>query len=223
MIRLGPTVDQGNAHNLWVEHIGKHIAETGSDRASVCREMGLNPRAMYEWFERRAGVSLGSTIKVCLHLGVSMDAVFGPPNAHVTSPTPPMTLPGKKGPRQRHDHAMRVRAQAALDSTLVAAEPLTLRAVSDQLGVSTGYLRYWFPNEVAALNAINRRRLLEARETRQRRDAALIQSTVQAMLKLGTYPGRKRVESALRAAGTSLMSASNLNAYRTAIALNVKR
>jgi hypothetical protein len=43
------------------------------------------------------------------------------------------------------------------------------------------------------------------------------------MLKQGTYPGRKRVEAAMRAAGTSLMSSSNLNAYRTAIALNLKR
>lgn len=223
MIRLGPTVDQGDAHNRWVDYIAKHIAEAGSDRASVCREMGLNPRAMYEWFERRAGVSLGSALKVCLRLGVSMDAVFGPPNSHVTSATPPMALPGREGPRQRHDHAMRVRAKAALDSTLVAAEPLTLRAISDQLGVSTGYLRYWFPNEVAALNAINRRRLLETREIRQRLDAALIESTVHAMIKQGTYPGRKRVEAAMRAAGTSLMSSSNLNVYRTAIALKLKR
>ncbi len=40
---------------------------------------------------------------------------------------------------------------------------------------------------------------------------------------VGTYPGRKRFEAALRAAGTSLMSSSNLGVYRTAILLNVKR
>jgi hypothetical protein len=178
---------------------------------------------MYEWFERGAGVSLESALKVCLHLGLSMDAVFGAPDSHVTSATPTTPLPATSAPRKRHDRAMLARARAALDSTLADPAPVTLRAVSEQLGVSTGYLRYWFPREVVALHAIHRRILLEARELRQRRDAALIESTVRAMLQAGTYPARKRVEAALRTAGTSLLSSSNLGAYRTALLLNIKR
>lgn len=223
MIRLGPAIDQEHTHKRWVDHIARHVVATGSDRASTCRLIGLNPRAMYEWFERGAGVSLESALKVCIHLGISMDAVFGDPDAQVAIAPPPTPHPATKPPRKRYDLATRVRAKAALDSAVADAAPLTLRAVSGQLDVSTGFLRYWFPQEVAALRAIHHRRLLEARELRERRDAACIESTVRAMLQAGTYPARKRVETALRAAGTSLLSASNLGVYRTALLSNVKR
>ena len=134
----------------------------------------------------------------------------------------PTPHPTSKPARRRHDLATRVQAKAALDDAIADVQPRTLLAISERLDVSTGYLRYWFPKEVAALRAIHRRRLLEARELRQQRDAALIESTIQAMLRAGTYPGRKRIEAALRAAGTSLLSSSNLAVYRMALLLNVK-
>ena len=223
MIRLGPSVEQENVHKRWVTHIAQHVAATGSDRASTCRQIGLNPRAMYEWFERGAGVSLESVLKVCLHLGISIDAVFGAPDAQVPVKSLPTPHPTSKPARRRHDLATRVQAKAALDDAIADVQPRTLLAISERLDVSTGYLRYWFPKEVAALRAIHHRRLLEARELRQQRDAALIESTIQAMLRAGTYPGRKRIEAALRAAGTSLLSSSNLAVYRMALLLNVKR
>ncbi len=77
MIRLGPTVDQENTHKRWTDHIAQHVVATGSDRASICRQIGLNPRAMYEWFERGGGVSLESALKVCL---LSSDIQNCPPD-----------------------------------------------------------------------------------------------------------------------------------------------
>jgi len=222
MIRIGPTMSQEGVHKRWCEHIAQRVAAAGSDRASACRDMGLNPRAMYEWFERGARAGLGSVLKVCLHLGISMDSVLGAPDSHVPSANSLPPQPSTKGPRKKHDLTTRVLAKEALDHTLGDPARLTLRAVSERLGVSTGYLRYWFPREVAALNAIRRRRVLQEREMRQRRAAALIETTVRAMVEVGTYPGRKRVENALRADGTSLMSSPNLHVYRAAIRRNVK-
>lgn len=223
MIRIGPTLGQRDVHKRWCEHVAQRVAAAGSDRASSCREMGLNPRAMYEWFERGARAGLGSVLKVCLHLGISMDAVFGASDSHMFSAKSLTPQPSTKGPRKKHDLAMRVRAKEALDHTLADPAPLALRAVSEQLGVSTGYLRYWFPREVAALNAMRLQRVLQEREMRQRRAAALIETTVRAMVDVGTYPGRKRIETALRAEGTSLMSSPNLRVYREALMRNVKR
>ncbi len=128
-----------------------------------------------------------------------------------------------KPPRKKHDLATRVLAKAALDSAIAEAQPPTLRAIAKQMDVSTGFLRYWFSAEVAALHAIHTRLCVEERELRQRREAELVESTVQGMVESGTYPGRKRVEASLRRSGASLLSSTNFTAYRTALAALVKR
>jgi hypothetical protein len=51
----------------------------------------------------------------------------------------------------------------------------------------------------------------------------LTESIVQALVREGTYPGRKRVEAELRAGGASLLSPPNLRVYKVALVSNVKR
>ncbi len=133
------------------------------------------------------------------------------------------TIPEEKTAARRHDHETRVRGKSALRAAVAEVNPPTLAAVAERLEVSTGFLRYWFADEVAALRAVHQRRLAEARELRRRRDADLIEATVRSMVQEGVYPGRKRFEAALREAGTSLLTSSNLGVYRTALLLNVKR
>jgi hypothetical protein len=223
MIRLGLVIDQETTHKLWIDHVGRHIADAGSDRAAACRRIGLNPRAMYEWFDRGATVSLESLLKVCIHLGISMDAVFGSSGPTRAHSSPPALTATARPPRKKHDVATRVLAKATLDGAIAEVQPPTLRAIATQLDVSTGFLRYWFPAEVAALHAIHGRLRVEAREERQRREQQLVESIVHGLVESGTYPGRKRVEASLRLAGASLLSSPNLRVFRTTLLARVKR
>lgn len=219
LICLNGTVDANSVHQRWVDGLSTRIAALGTDRASFCRGVGLNPRAMNAWINRGTCPSIESLAKVLGGLQLSAaelftPTTFSPESIGATRVCEPVTVI-----RRRHQHPVevRVRAAALLDQAAVASRPPTLREIAASLHVSTGFIRYWHPQRVALL----RRRHVEVHRTdrlsRLERHRLEVGSAVKLLRASGVFPGRKAVEAAVRAKGATLIDPRNYEAYRSAL------
>lgn len=220
LIALNAAIDPEAVHQRWTDTVSRRIADMGCDRATLCRRVGLNPRAMNAWMTRGTGVSIESLIRVLGGLQMSVLDVFGSiASAERQSASAGTTLPCNTAPRREH-HSAEVRARAAslLDHAAAADQPQKLRDIAAMLGTSTGFIRYWHSQKVAHL----RRRHLEIQRTermaRLERHCREVEAAVEQLKANGVFPGRKAVEAAVRARGASLIEPQNYRAYRLALA-----
>lgn len=219
LIALNVSIDPGAVHQRWIDTLSARIAAMGSDRATMCRRVGLNPRAMNPWINRGTGVSIDSLMKVLGGLQMSAFDVFGSTalpvrRTHRSRGTTSVHVTG----RLQH-HSVEVRAQAAylLDRAAIAAQPPKLRDIAAMLGTSTGFVRYWYPEKVAHLRLRHREIEHAARQARVERHRLEVAVAVERLRASGIFPGRKAVEAAVRARGASLIQPQNYGAYRTAL------
>jgi hypothetical protein len=224
LIAINGSVDPDTVHPRWAESVSLRIAEMGLDRAAFCRRVGLNPRAMNAWINKGSGLSIDSLIKVLGGLDVSIsDVLFRRRSSRRVRQRPAGS--SSKTPRRRQSHPieLRVRASSLLDEAVAADEPVRLNEVATALGASTGFLRYWYPTKVALL----RQRHLDieraAREARQERHRHAVAAAVEQLISKGVYPGRKKVEAAVRARGASLIEPHNFTAYQSAVRASSRR
>ena len=218
LIAMNNSVDPDIVHQRWVDTVSVRIAEIGIDRAAFCRRVGLNPRAMNAWLNKGSGLSIDSLTKVIAGLGISVADVFGRhPPLRRTRPKPAGSSGKPSRRRQTHPADVRARASLLLDEAITAAQPSKLNDVAATLGTSTGFLRYWHPSKVALL----RQRHLEierlARHARLDRHQHDVAAAVEQLIAKGVYPGRKKVEAAVRARGASLIAPQNYATYRVAL------
>lgn len=218
LIAINNLVDPLVVHKRWIDVVSARIGEMGCDRATLCRRVGLNPRAMNTLLNRGCGMTLDSFAKVLGGLGMSVSQVFAPPQGRSRSAVSRDSAVAKR-PQRRQSHSLdvRLRAAALLDDAAAADTPPKLLDVASKLGTSTGFLRYWHPEKVAALRARHLHIEQTDRNARVERHRQVIADTVHQLLSRGVYPGRKAVESAARAAGVSLIEPRNYAAYRSAL------
>ena len=219
LIALNAAIDQDAVHRRWTETVSRRIANMGCDRATLCRRVGLNPRAMNAWMTRGTGVSIDALIKVLGGLQMSVLDVFGSRDPAVRQSSAAVERPPCKTSPRREHHSLEVRARAAslLDQAAAADQPQMLREIAATLGTSTGFIRYWHPQKVANL----RSRHLEVQRTerlsRLERHRREVEAAVERLKANGVFPGRKAVEAAVRARGASLIQPRNYAAYRLAL------
>lgn len=219
LISLNAAIDPDAVHRRWTDAVSRRIADMGCDRATLCRGVGLNPRAMNAWMTRGTGVSIDALIKVLGGLQMSVLDVFGSIDPAARQSSAAGERPHCKTAVRREHHSLEVRALAAslLDQAAAADQPKMLREIAATLGTSTGFIRYWHPQKVANLRSrhleIQRTERL-ARLERHRRD---VEAAVEQLKANGLFPGRKAVEAAVRARGASLIQPQNYAAYRLAL------
>jgi len=219
LIALNVSINPGGVHQRWIDTVSARIADMGCDRATLCRRVGLNPRAMNPWFNRGTGVCIHSLTKVLSGLQMSAFDVFGPtvlPVRH--NPRSGGTPSGEVTSRREH-HSLEVRAQAAclLDQAAIAEKPPKLRDIAAMLGTSTGFVRYRHPEKVARLRHRHVEIQRAARQARVERHRLEVAAAVERLRASGVFPGRKLVEAAVRARGASLIDPQNYIAYRSAL------
>lgn len=219
LIALNVAIDPEAVHRRWIDTVSRRIADMGCDRATLCRRVGLNPRAMNAWMTRGTGVSIDSLTKVLGGLQISILDVFGSTGSVMRRRAGADGMPPSKAGRRREHHSVEVRSRAAslLDQAAAADQPTKLRDIAAMLGTSTGFVRYWHPEKVALL----RRRRLEIeraeRQARIERHRLEIAAAVERLRASGVFPGRKAVEAAIRTRGASLIEPQNYSAYRSAL------
>lgn len=110
-----------------------------------------------------------------------------------------------------------------LDEAVASDVPIRLKEVASALGTSTGFLRYWYPTKVALLRQRHLDIQRAARQARQERHRHAVAAAVEQLISNGVYPGRKKVEAAVRARGASLIEPQNYTTYRNALRSSSRR
>jgi TniQ len=219
LIVLNASIDPTTVRQRWVDAVSRLCADLACDRATLCRRVGLNPRAMNSWVNKGTAVSVESLTKVIEGVKTSATRVFGPAarragrlvHSHGSSPV-------HTSPRVVH-HPVEVRARTGclLDQALAAAMPPKLCEVAAALGTSTGFVRYWHAEKVARLRERHLELERAAHEARLEHHRAEVAAAVERVRSSGKFPGRKAVEAALRTRGVSLIEPLNYRAYRAVL------
>ena len=219
LISLNAAIDPDAVHRRWTDTVSRRIAEMGCDRATLCRRVGLNPRAMNAWMTRGTGVSIDALIKVLGGLQMSVLDVFGSMDPAARQSSAAGERPPCKTSVRREHHSLEVRARAAslLDQAVAANQPQMLREIAATLGTSTGFIRYWHPQKVVHLRSRHLEIQRTERLSRLERHRREVEAAVERLKANGVFPGRKAVEAAVRARGASLIQPRNYAAYRLAL------
>ncbi len=200
----------------WLSFIDEAVASLGKgQRAALCRRMGFQPRAFNAWLQRQDRVSIGAIVRVCSALGCGARRVFGEEPRHLSSLVPQQRAGAR---RVRHDENVRSLSARLLHQAVSQNAPPSLRDVASAAGVSRGYLRYWFDDQVAALTGARRRRVEHLRQARTAQRLELLRVLVTDVVASEQFPGRKLIESAARRHGFSLLDEGMLEIYRRIVA-----
>ncbi len=195
----------------WTSFLQEAVIKLGDGRrATLCRRMGFQPRALNAWLRGEERTALEAVVRLCAALRCSAESVFADGGSDPTAD--PQKRPGRQA--VRHPQQIRAAAAARLVQAVRDDAPLPLKRLAESIGVSRAYMKYWHADLAARL--IDKR----AGEARRRRCAqlrdreAFIETQVADALQSGVVPGRKRMERLVRGAGFSLLEDGWLDLYR---------
>ena len=195
----------------WTSFLQEAVIKLGDGRrATLCRRMGFQPRALNAWLRGEERTALEVVVRLCAALRCSAESVFADGGSE------PSAEPQKRPGRQavRHPQQIRDAAGARLVQAVRDEAPLPLKRLAESVGVSRAYMKYWHADLAARLidtraGEARRRRCAQLRER-----AAFIETQIAEALQSGIVPGRKLVERLVREAGFSLMEDGWLDLYR---------
>jgi len=200
------------------------------NRAALCERSGLPRWVMAKWLSNDVSPSLPQLLSVCYVLSVLPSEIFlaGAPAAILVG-RPLRKLPYKlfgRAERPLLTAAKRRRLEARLAKIVAdAADTRPLSGVAKALGLSRSSLNYWFPAEcdsIRAKHALARRCQTAAR---RQADCDAVTTVVRELVGRGEYPGKKRVDVALRTLGkpsVSLMRPELRDTWRQALVDELK-
>lgn len=195
----------------------------GGNRAAFCRALGLPRWILTKWFAAGEKPSLPQLLTICYGLQIFPSGILLTDSAEPLHETrlPLRRVPEKlfhRTERPLLDTEERRRIAAELEVAEAVPDDIrTLAEIARELGQSRTCLTYWFPDQCAAIRAKHaafRRRKTADRERQER--AAVVQ-VVQDLCEKGEYPGRKKVDAALRTRGAALIRPELMQVYRSAL------
>lgn len=182
---------------------------------NLARSIQLDHKVLYKWVQMENRPRFDSFIEICYRLGaMPLDLLRS-----ATQELEPQLRPGSQ-PLQRPFHKLtEAQLQQARETIwkLVGAENryVSAKQFAADLGTTIGHLRYQLPLEYGAL--VQHWRKLKAAETQRRRveKVETARALVRELAQNGRHVPMRRLESALREKGFSLLCPIVRNAART--------
>ena len=191
----------------------------GGNRAALCKRIGLRGWAFKGWLTKGKKPSMAQFLDVCCRFGVSPAHIGSEKDAaakELTSPSYGKRV-GRK-PCRRLTAGQRKEIRAKLDCCLAEEAALPVSTIASKLGVTARCLRYWFPEQCAALTARARLARADRSTYHQAKQQQQVKAVVQQLRQVGRNASRRQVSSAIRKEGMSLAQPHLLKAYREAVA-----
>ncbi|MBI5461097.1 MAG: TniQ family protein [Gammaproteobacteria bacterium] len=196
---------------------------TGGNRAAFCRALGLPRWVMTKWLSAGERPGLPQLLTICYGLQIFPSEIFLIDSAE---PLHKNHLPLRRVPEKLFQRAERPlldteerrRIVAELEASVADLDDARpLAEIARGLGQTRSCLSYWFPELCAAIRAKHAAFRQRKSAERQRRDRAAVVQAVRDLKEQGEYPGRKKVDAALRAQGVALIRPELMQVYRAAL------
>ena len=196
---------------------------TGGNRAAFCRTLGLPRWVLTKWLSAGEKPSLPQLLTICYGLQISPSKIFLTDSAEPLHKTRlPLRRVSEKlfqrAERSLLDIEERRRIIAELEASV--ADPDDTRPLAEiarRLNQTRTCLAYWFPDHCTAIRA--KHAVFRKRKTTERRseEYAAVFQVVRILRENGEYPGRKKVDAALRVRGAALIRPDLMQAYHSAL------
>lgn len=195
-------------------------ATTGGNRAAFCRAIGFKHFALKNWMSKGERPSVTQFLALSYAVQVSpLDLVSGSPSL-CPIPYSELLLPGKlktRKRRQRIDSSRRSSIEKWLDEELGSEEALPVSSIAKRWGLTTRYLRYWFPDLCAQITAHYKESLRQSSASRLAAQIQRVREVVRELRDGNRYPSRRMVNAMLRKDRASLVRRSLHEAYLAAL------
>jgi hypothetical protein len=192
---------------------------TGGNKAEFCRSVGLKPQAIHGWLNKAERPSLTQFLTLCYGIGVMPTDVFTA--ASISTVVTEFCLPSgqlkKRKNCSRPDYQRQKEFESVLNAQLISVESLSVNAIAVHLGVSSGCLRYWFPDLCAQLSERYKVAVRNRAEAHQMKQRSRVKDVVKMIIEEGRYPSQRQVEYVLRNEGMTLIKPHMLQAYKEAL------
>lgn len=192
----------------------------GGNLAAFCRALGWDMWALNGWLKRDEKISLPKLLQLAHHFAVSPIELCGPAfDPSILNQiengccTGGLCSRGRKPLlRQRELEGL----SKAIETILNGAGPLpSLRQLGSELGLSRSALKYWFPEACANICETRRRHRIGLTAAAEAARLEILEHEVQALLAIGTFPTRRKVDARLRVHGLALARPDLFAAYRS--------
>ncbi|MCX7171967.1 MAG: TniQ family protein [Proteobacteria bacterium] len=188
------------------------------NHAEFCRQIGLSRWATKRWLSQGEHPSLPQLLAVSYGLCAMPSELFLPAFAPVCGLR---TLPDKVMNRAERP-VLSAAARQRLESELarIVADPADtapVAKIAQRVGLTRSCLKYWFPEHHERIHAKYQDARKHGADLALKRNAEKVLRVVTEMAERGEYPGRRRVNEALRKQGASLASPKMKAIYRHAL------
>lgn len=190
------------------------------NRAAFCRKLGLPKWTLNGWMTHGRRPSLPQMLSVCHGLGMMPSRIFlgAEDGRTVAAPTCQSSKFFVRKERPNLDAEERRKISAELSRILSRqVSPIPLAEVARLFGLTRSCLSYWFPKECAEVTKLHSSFQSTLRRRRYREQQAYVDRIVIELINEGLYPGRKQVDTILRAQGISLMRKDLYGAYQRSL------
>lgn len=190
------------------------------NRAAFCRKIGLPKWALTGWITHDRRPSLPQMLSVCHGLGIMPSRIFlGAEDGKVfAAPANQSSKFFIRKERPNLNAEERRKIEAELSRILSGqVSPISLAEIARSFGLSRSCLSYWFPKECAGVTKKHSSFQRRLRRQRYREQHAYVDRIVIELIKEGLHPGRKQVDTILRAQGISLMRKDLYEAYQRSL------
>lgn len=192
---------------------------TDGNRAGFCKQMGLPPWTVKNWLLRGERPSLPQILAIACGMALRPASMFlsePMPSVKVVDSLTTKVRARARPPRPAASGRSRIRRVfvRAID------DPIDTRSMAEHarsLGLSCSCLRYWFPNECAALRSKHAAAKRQAVEERRAAERHIVEKVVWEIVERGVYPGRRKVNEALGPYRISLAQPDMTEAYRKSV------
>lgn len=195
------------------------LSLAGGNRSFFCRQIGLPERALKGWFVQAERPSFPQFLSLCYGLGIMPSRVFVLEAAPLSITEVTEALLTRAG-RPLWDVRQRMSVKGELD--LIVANLSDTRSIAEvgkALGVGRTFLKYWFPEHYFVIAAKHSESRARKGDCRRQEQVEILNRVMEEMLERGEYPGRRKVDAALRTKGVSLVDPRLREEYRRILAI----
>lgn len=215
-----PDLDGIADRECFIAFLQTAIAEqTGGNRTAFCKRLGLLPWTVKNWLTRGERPSLPQIVAIGYGLGVRVSEMFLPRSEQPAQIL--QSLPAKireRAARPQLDGAERLRLVRAITSAANdSADTRSLAELARTLGFTRSCLKYWFPDECAAIRRKHLRACRLIAAARRDTDHQRVANAVKAVAWRGEFPSTRKVSEILNRQGLMLLRPDLTEVYRLTV------
>lgn len=195
-------------------------AHTRGNRTAFCRALGFNNFGVSGWLNKNQRPSITQFLTLCYGTRTMPTDIFYGSQAPV--PTAGLRLPLSKLKDRSACPRPMAEQKASFKKHLQACLKLddgrSVKEIAKELCVSTGCLRYWFPELCRSLSDRHRAEARKRSDSHRARQCMLVDKMIKRIREEGNQPSKRLVDRMLRSDGISLSQPHLMMAYRKTLA-----